>query len=273
LNNIFRQIFRKGSRTHFYSSIFFPPKIKEDVSKLYSFVRVADDLVDSKPQKKAEFYAFKEKYRRAKEGETTGDLVIDSFIDLVEKKQLEFSWSDAFLNSMELDIQTRTYPNIEKLKKYLYGSAEVIGLMVAKILELPVEAYKHAMAHGRSLQYINFLRDLPEDLALGRIYFPQDELKENSLDTLEYNHVLSNLSGFKNFLHTQLKRYTSWVQEAEKGFHYIPKRYLIPIKTASEMYKWTARIIWNNPLIVYVRKVKPSILRIISQIGYNKLVL
>jgi len=236
-------------------------------------VRIADDLVDTIPQKKAEFYAFKERYRRAKEGETTGDIVIDSFIDLAEKKQLEFSLMDAFLNSMELDLYTKTYPTIDKLKTYLYGSAEVIGLLVAKVLELPIESYPHAMAHGRSLQYINFLRDLPEDLALGRVYFPQDELKEHKLDNLKYQHVSSNLSGFKKFLHSQLNRYLRWQQEAEKGFHYIPKRYLIPIKTASEMYKWTARIIWNNPLIVYVRKVKPSILRIISQIGYNKLVL
>lgn len=271
MKDIFTRIFRNGSKTYFYSSLFFPPGIREDVFKLYSFVRVADDFVDTIPQKSEEFYAFRERYMRGMEGEATGDVIVDSFVELSERKGFEPGWVDAFLASMEADLHTRVYPTIKRLRTYLYGSAEVVGLMMAKTIGLPAESYGSARHLGRAMQYVNFIRDIAEDLSLGRTYFPQNELRENELESLEYDYVYENPSGFRGFMHTQLGRYINWQIESEKGFDYIPKRYLIPIKTASEMYKWTARVIWNNPFIVYALKVKPSITRIVSQIGYNAL--
>jgi len=271
LNDVFTRIFRNGSKTYFYSSIFFPPGVREDVFKLYSFVRVADDFVDTVPQRREEFYAFRDRYGRATEGEATGDVVVDSFAELSERKGFEPGWVDAFLASMEADLHTRVYPSIKRLRTYLYGSAEVVGLMMARIIGLPSESHESARHLGRAMQYVNFIRDIAEDLHLGRTYFPQDELRENDLESLEYGHVSENPSGFRSFLHTQLGRYMGWQRESERGFCYIPKRYLIPIRTASEMYKWTARVIWSNPFIVYALKVKPSTSRIVSQIGYNAL--
>ena len=267
----FKQIFKSGSKTYFYSSIFFPPAVREDVFKLYSFVRVADDFVDTVPQKKEEFYTLKERYKRATEGEATGDLVVDSFAELSERKGFEPKWVDAFLASMEADLHTMVYSSIDKLRTYLYGSAEVIGLMMAKIIGLPEWSYDSARHLGRAMQYVNFIRDIAEDLQLGRTYFPQKDLRANSLESLEYDHVSQNPDGFRSFLQKQLGRYMTWQAESEEGFDFIPKRYLIPIKTASEMYKWTARVIWSKPFIIYAVKVKPSIARIVSHIGYNAL--
>ena len=263
------RIFKNGSKTYFYSSIFFPHEIREDVFKLYSFVRKADDYVDSIPQKADEFYAFKKTYNQALKGEETGDIVIDSFVELIKRKDFETDWIDAFLASMEADLYVNTYPSLERLKNYLYGSAEVIGLMMAKILELPSQSYESARHLGRAMQFANFIRDIPEDITLGRIYFPQPDLLENNLEGLDYNHARNNQSGFRRFIHTQIDRFHDWQNKAEKGFSHIPKRYLIPIKTASDMYKWTAQKIERSPLIVYNKKVKPSIPHIISQISYN----
>ena len=269
MSNIHKTIFKNGSKTYYYSSIFFPPKVKDDVYKLYSFVRKADDYVDSVPQRKNNFYKFKNKYERALMGEKTDDLVIDSFVDVMNKRDFDPKWVTAFLNSMESDLYIRSYETLEILKKYLYGSAEVVGLMMAKILELPTESYECATYLGRAMQYVNFIRDIDEDLLLGRNYFPRKDYIENDLASLEVEESIRKPEGFRNFTRTQLKRYFLWQQEAEKGFKYIPKRYLIPIKTASEMYKWTAKIIYKNPFIVYERKVKPSIPRIVVTIGKN----
>jgi phytoene synthase len=263
------RIFKQGSKTYFYSSIFFPPHVREDVFKLYSFVRVADDFVDAIPQRREEFYAFKDRYRRATEGERTGDIVVDSFVDLANRKSYEMEWVEAFLASMEADLHTSVYQNIGKLRTYLYGSAEVVGLMMAKILDLPSRSYEYAMKLGRAMQYVNFIRDIAEDVTLGRTYFPQTDLKANRLENLSFEHISVNPSAFSDFVHTQIQRYLRWQMEGEEGFRFIPRRYLIPIKTASEMYKWTARVIWENPLTIYFLKVKPSIPKIVSQIGYN----
>jgi phytoene synthase len=269
LNSVFQRIFKNGSKTYYYSSFFFPNSIKEDVFKLYSFVRKADDYVDEIPQRKKEFYKFREKYSNALEGEKSGDIVIDSFIELMKRKKFDREWVEAFLNSMELDLYVNSYETLTALKKYLYGSAEVVGLMMAKILDLPDESHESAKLLGRSMQYMNFIRDIKEDLHLGRNYFPRKDFIEYNISDLEYENTINDREAFYNLINRQIARYFDWQIRAEAGFKYIPKRYLIPIKTASEMYKWTAKTILKDPFIVYMRKVKPSIPRIVSTIGYQ----
>jgi phytoene synthase len=109
------------------------------------------------------------------------------------------------------------------------------------------------------MQYINFIRDIDEDRTLGRRYLP---LEGTPLESLDREHVRSHPQQFNEFLRHHLDKYRIWQREAEEGFRYIPRRYLIPIKTASDMYNWTARTIEGNPLVVFQRKVKPSKSRI-----------
>jgi phytoene synthase len=269
MNPLFKKIFKNGSKTYYYSSFFFPPTIKEEVFKLYSFVRIADDYVDTIPQKKTEFYHFKKQYQQSLQGEKTGNPVIDSFRELMQKKDFKQEWVDSFLASMESDLYINSYETMERLKEYLHGSAEVVGLMMAKIMKLPPEAYKSAMYLGRAMQFVNFIRDINEDLWLGRNYFPRNDFNEFNLESLDPVDAAENPMGFKSFVRKQLNVFYSWQKEAEKGFKYIPKRYLIPIKTASEMYKWTAKVIYDDPFVVYERKVRPSIPRIVATVGKN----
>jgi phytoene synthase len=271
INRTIYSIFKQGSKTYYYSTIFFPKRVKDEVFILYSFLRKADDFVDAVPQDVDSFYAFKEGYHQAREGLKTGDLVLDSFTELAKKRQFEESWVDAFLNSMEMDITISSYQNMEELKTYLYGSSEVVGLFMAKIMGLPEESYHAARHLGRAMQYINFIRDIDEDLKLGRVYFPQDDLNQYGLISLEENEAIRNPEGFKNFVHKQLDIYLDWQAKADAGFKYIPYRYLIPVKTASDLYKWTGSQIRRNPQVVYQRKVKPSLPKIISQVFSNSI--
>jgi phytoene synthase len=271
VNKTIYSIFKNGSKTYFYSSVFFPKKVKEDVFVLYSFVRKADDYVDSIPQQKTEFYEFVDKYERCRNGELVDDVVIDSFVDLLERKNFKYEWVDAFLHSMEMDLSISSYNTIEDLKEYLYGSAEVVGLMMAKILGLPIKAYPAARYLGRAMQFINFIRDIDEDIMLGRTYFPQVDLEKFNLSSLEYKYTRKYPLEFKGLIKAQIDRYLTWQEKAENGFRFIPMRYLIPIKTASDMYKWTANQIRKNPYVIYDKKVKPSIKKIVSQVVTNGL--
>ena len=259
-------IFRRGSRTYFYSSIFFPAEVRDDVFALYSFVRMADDFVDSVPQQKENFYDFRELYHEAMKGKRTGNIVVDSFADLSGRQGFDRLWAESFLGSMEMDILKNTYSTIEETMEYMYGSAEVIGLFMSKIMGLDPESYTFAQMQGRAMQYINFIRDIDEDLRLGRSYLP---LAGTGLESLEHAHVMQNRRAFTNFIREQISTYRAWQKEAEKGYAFIPKRYLIPVKTAADMYRWTADQIERDPLIVYRVKKKPSISRIVGTLGIN----
>ena len=269
IDKTFFSIFRKGSRTYFYSSLFFPTHIRREVFILYGFVRKTDNYVDVVPQNRDGFYEFKNKYYQAKKGKETGDIVIDSFVQLAQRKGFEDEWVDAFLHSMELDLTKTRYETLDEVLEYIYGSAEVIGLMMAKIIDLPKESFEHAKYLGRAMQYINFIRDIAEDLELGRVYFPQTDLRQHGLNNLSFEHIKQHPDRFTHFIQTQLDRYCQWQKQAEEGYRFIPKRYLISIKTASEMYHWTAEQISHNPFIVYIQKVKPMISTILLTVISN----
>lgn len=263
-------IFKKGSKTYFYSTLFFPRKVKDDVFRLYSFVRMADNFVDAVPQDKRGFYEFRQKYYDAMAGRQAGDIVIDSFVELSMRKGFDPAWTEAFLLSMEMDLYKNRYRTIEELNVYLYGSAEVIGLFMARILDLPKESYDYARVLGRAMQFINFIRDIDEDIGLGRIYFPQDELRMFGLQSLTKDHARANAHSFRWFVRFQVRRYREWMRQAERGYTYIPKRFLMPIKTASDMYGFTAWRIYRVPFVVFKKKVKPSIPRIVARYVTNR---
>jgi phytoene synthase len=136
-------------------------------------------------------------------------------------------------------------------------------------MDLPVESYTAARYLGRARQYVNFIQDISEDLQLGRIYFPQDEMEEFGIKNLKEETNRSNPENYVDFLKKQLQTYYRWQDKAVEGFRYIPHRYLIPIKTASDMYMWTAKQIEKDPFLVYKKKVKPSIPKIVSNIFSN----
>ena len=255
-------IFKKGSTTYFTSSLFFPPAVQKDVSALYGFVRVADNFVDAVPQDAAGFAGFRSRYAAAVSGGASGDPIIDSYVALARRRRFEPSWTDAFLDAMEADLSRVEYDSVEDVLGYIYGSAEVIGLFMARILDLPEESLRHARLLGRAMQYINFIRDIQEDLHLGRRYLPLDG---TGLTRLDREHALSQPKQFRQFIDYHLGLYRGWQQEAEQGFALIPRLYRIPIRTASDMYAWTGRRIQQDPWIVFRRKVKPRKTRIVLQ--------
>ena len=258
--DLHERVFREGSKTYFNSSRFFPPDTRQDVYVLYGFVRVADNFVDAVPQQADEFAAFKERYHRGVQGEQTGDPIIDSYVDLAGRRGFDPGWTDAFLRSMEWDLTKQIYHTVEETLDYVYGSAEVVGLFMARILGLPREAEESAAMLGRAMQFINFIRDIDEDNGLGRTYLPMDE---TSLPNLREETARRNPEEFTRFLRRQLERYRGWQAQAEAGYRYLPRRFLVPIKTAGDMYNWTGAQIAADPFVVFQRKVKPDRRRIV----------
>jgi 15-cis-phytoene synthase len=92
---------------------------------------------------------------------------------------------DDFLASMRMDLTTTDYPDRDALDKYMYGSAEVIGLQMLPVLGTVCareEAAPYAAALGKAFQLTNFLRDIDEDLQRGRVYLPAEELAAYQVD-------------------------------------------------------------------------------------------
>ena len=252
------EIFRRGSTTYYYSTKLFPSKIRKEVTQLYNFVRIADDYVDAVPQDTEGFMDFKNEYYRVRDGRKSDNEVITEFVDLSNKREFKTEWIEAFLYSMEMDTRKSTYEDLDELDTYLYGSAEVIGLMMNKVMNIDSNADDSARYLGKAMQFINFIRDIDEDLDLKRTYFPVEDLEAFGLSGLTRGEARRKPNQFKAFIRSQIHLYFKWQKRAELGFEFIPKNMRIAVKTASDMYLWTAKEIYKNPFIVYDLKIKPS---------------
>lgn len=265
MDKIHYQLFRRGSRTYFFSSLFFPRELRRNVFILYGFVRRSDDFVDQMPQDAEGFHQFRQAYRNAWHGSPGGDPVINDYVSLARGENFDPAWTEAFLQAMETDLKKISYLTHEEIARYMYGSAEVVGLMMARLMHLSEAAYPCARALGRAMQYINFIRDIAEDLSLGRCYLPREALHAAGLASLHWNEVSRYPDRFQKLIWGEISRYLTWQAEAEKGYAYLPQRYRAPIQTAADMYRWTAETIHKDPLRVFREKVKPSALRIVGR--------
>jgi 15-cis-phytoene synthase len=254
--NSIDNIFKQGSTTYYYASLFFSGEVKKDVFKLYAFVRTVDNLIDCPTPQPEELKRIEKLISQAWQEQTSGNKIVDGFVEMARRRNFEYFWIKGFFTAMKQDEHKRNYQTMAELEKYIYGSAEVVGLMMARILGLPKAADEYARWQGKAMQFVNFIRDVHEDEGLGRIYLPQKDIQEARGLNAE-------------LLRREIRKYREMQAEAEKGYRFIPKRYLVPIKTAADMYNWTANVIDKNPEIVWQKKVKPQWYRVVFQGFYN----
>jgi len=266
-----KEIFKHGSTTFYTSSLFFPPKLRRDVSILYAFVRTADDYVDCVPQNAEGFRSFRADYELAIAGSASRNLIVDSYVDLSKRWNFNPEWTTAFLDAMEQDLTKSRYDTLEEVLSYIYGSAEAVGLMMATLMRVPEEGLEGARLLGRAFQYVNFIRDVQEDLDLGRVYLPSEDAHKCGLLVISKEEALKKPAEFQEFIVTQLSRYHGWRSEAQQYFHFIPKKARIAVSTAASMYDYTAAVIQSNPMVIFQRKIKPSHHRIIANALVNTL--
>jgi phytoene synthase len=263
------RIFRRGSTTFFLSSLFFPAEVRRDVFALYAFVRRADDFVDAVPPRPAEYRAFEAAYLAAAGGRPSGNGVVDDFVRLQQRRGFERAWVDAFFGAMEADLTVTRYATLADVERYMYGSAEVVGLMMARIFGLPDESHPYARLLGKAFQYVNMIRDVEEDVGLGRTYLPLERLEHFGLSSLDTAYARRRPEQFAAFVREQIGHYRAWQAGAELGFRFIPPRYRVAVAAASDMYRHTADRIEADPLLVLRRKVKPSRARVLWRVACN----
>ncbi|MBS1746016.1 MAG: phytoene/squalene synthase family protein [Bacteroidetes bacterium] len=152
---------------------------REDIRNIYGFVRFADEIVDSfhsfdKAQLLASYQ--KETYLAIQQSISLNP-ILHSFQRTINKYQIDLTLVDAFFKSMQADLDQVCYDE-NLYKEYIYGSAEVVGLMCLTIFcngdtGLYEQLKKYAQSFGAALQKVNFLRDMKSDHdLLNRIYFP-----------------------------------------------------------------------------------------------------
>jgi len=171
--------------TNYYSTSFslgikaFSPEYRDPIYGIYAYVRFADEIVDTfhEYNKRELLSRFREDtYRAVKDGVSMNP-VLHAFQKVVNQYGIEEKYITAFLDSMEMDLENSYYEK-DHYNEYIYGSAEVVGLMCLKVFvdgdqKKFEELLEPAKALGSAFQKVNFLRDIKSDIEeRGRIYLP-----------------------------------------------------------------------------------------------------
>ena len=258
MKKLFDQVSESCSRivTESYSTSFtlatkmLDSSIRQDIYNIYGFVRFADEIVDSfhNYDKKELLDLFEKDLKKSIEDKISLNPILNSFQKTIHNYQIDYELVDSFLNSMKLDLDKKKYLTKKEFDQYVYGSADVVGLMCLKVF---VKGNKnqyndlrpYAMSLGSAFQKVNFLRDLKADHdGLNRSYFPNLNIDE--FDEPSKKIILDEID--KNFRH------------ALKGIFKLPSSARFGVYTAYKYYlKLLNKLRKTHPL-----KIKSSRIRV-----------
>ena len=238
MKSIFDDVSRQCSKrvTHSYSTSFsiatklLAPSIRQDIYNIYGFVRFADEIVDTfhDYDKEKLFDRFHKDLHEAISSKISLNPILNSFQETVHKYDISPDLYEAFMSSMEKDLYKSNYMSDVEYKEYIYGSADVVGLMCLKVFvkgdPAKYDQLKNdAMRLGSAFQKVNFLRDLKDDVEnLERSYFPNINLK--TLDEDAKNQIINEIdddfkAGLNGIVHlpveAKLGVYTAYIYYKE----------------------------------------------------------
>ncbi|VXC32200.1 Phytoene synthase [Flavobacterium sp. 9AF] len=223
-----KKITKKYSTSFSLAIKMLAPEIQDDIYAIYGFVRCADEIVDTFEgfDQTTLLDEFEAEYQKALERKISLNPVLNAFQHVVHRYGL-YELVEPFMKSMRMDLTKKEYNSLAEYEEYIYGSADVVGLMCLKVFvkgdeKKYNELKASAMKLGSAFQKVNFLRDLQHDYEnLGRVYFPG-----------------INFSSLTNANKEQIvKEINADFEEAFKGILKLPTEAKFGVYTAYRYYK------------------------------------
>ena len=198
-NDCSKNVTEKYSTSFSLATRMLDQSIRSDIYNIYGFVRFADEIVDTFHQypKKELFDRFEENLNHSLKNKISLNPILNSFQMTVNKYNIDLDLIKAFMRSMRWDLYKKKYLNKKDYKTYIYGSADVVGLMCLKVFvkgddKKYNDLRENAMSLGSAFQKVNFLRDLKNDHnILKRSYFPNVDL--NSFDENSKEKIIKEI--------------------------------------------------------------------------------
>jgi phytoene synthase len=269
-----RRINARHGRTYYLATLLLPPAKRRYVHALYGFARYADDIVDAQSgdrrRRERRFVAWSEEFLADVERGDSADPVRLAVIDTVRRWDIPISHFRDFLDSMRMDLSVTEYDTYEELTRYTWGSAAVIGLEMLPILgradeAIPWEALRpHAVDLGIAFQLTNFIRDVGEDLRLGRIYLPQESLRACGVDRERLEHAArtGRVDGpIRALLAGEVERARTLYASAAPGIDLVHPTSRNCLRTASALYGGILAEIERAEYDVFVDRISVPVRR------------
>lgn len=253
-----RALNKRHGTTYYWSTYALPRIKRHHVHALYAFCRYADDIVDDLGDvptevREKELTAFGERFFADLDAGRSDDPVLKAVVHTVHSFDIDPDCFRRFLRSMAMDLTIDSYESYDDLLGYMDGSAAVIGEMMLPILE-PVspDALGPARDLGNAFQLTNFLRDINEDLDLGRIYIPQSDIRRfDAAGAFAERRVTPAFIALMSY---EIDRTRQLYASADRGVGLLPPSSARCIAAAAALYSRILDVIEANDYDVFSRR-------------------
>jgi 15-cis-phytoene synthase len=183
-----RRMQRRHDPTYYWATRRLPADIRPATHALYGYVRTADEIVDgprraaSTEARRAALDAWESELERGLAAGRSAHPVVGALVDAGQRHRLPLGELRTYMRSMRIDcgpVRIETWPELEA---YMDGSAGSVGRIMAPLLGVP---QRHHAGYGRlglAFQLANFIRDVPEDTRLDRVYLPAEDRARFGVD-------------------------------------------------------------------------------------------
>jgi len=234
---------RVHAKSFYFCARFLPPEKRRAIYAVYALCRHVDDEVDEANVRDEDgARAAIERWRNElqsvyrNEASSSPSPVLVAWRDMLQRYPIAEELPLELMRGVLMDTYQKRYATWDELRVYCYRVASIVGLMSTEIFGYR-EAFtlKYAEALGLAMQLTNILRDIGEDLALNRIYLPQDDLAkfDVSEDMLARGEVTGN---FRELMKFEIERARSFYREAEKGIPLLDRDTRFTVLLAARLY-------------------------------------
>jgi len=216
----------QNRQSNFYFSFLILPKPKrEAIETIYAFCKTTDDIVDEagdEGEKYARLLTWTDELKRSLYGVSNYGL-LNKLATIISRFKIPVEHFYELIKGMEMDLTKKRYETFEELQQYCYRAASTVGLICAEVFGYKNEQTRHyAINLGIALQLTNILRDIKADAKRGRIYIPQEDLRnfkytEDDLLQNVYDHRFVELMKFEcDRAHRYFKKAKAYLAEEDK---------------------------------------------------------
>jgi len=245
-----------------------PETKRRGTTALYAFCRRADDIVDdgaNAVEARDALDTFDAELSAALAGGKSADPVIRAVVDTVRRFAVPVNYLHDIIAGCRMDLDRNSYDTFSELEEYCRRVASAVGLAAIHIwgFRSPREALPAAHACGLAFQLTNILRDIPEDLARGRIYLPEADFRASdcSTDDLRAGRIGS---GFVQLANMNAARAADCYRQAARLDELLSTDGRIVFRAMYGGYRSLFAAVQKAGTRIFTERVRPSRLRIIA---------
>ena len=271
-----REITRREAKNFYYAFLTLPHERRRAIYVAYAFCRYCDDAVDtaeSVDQKMATLQSLHASLNDAYTGRSNDPLFL-ALADVADRHDIPEEYFKQVIHGVESDLTKVRYQDFEELRIYCYQVASVVGLICLQIFGYKDDsAREHAIDLGLAMQLTNIARDIQEDLELGRIYLPQDEIARFGYSEEALEAGIVNES-FINLMRFQAQRARGYFDSGFKLLPYLSPRSRACPAVMGQLYSKVLQRIEEAKFDVFQHKIslsKTEKLRVTAQTWFTSM--